>query len=139
MTRSRTIDGRTPIDGVPVGLRHWGMVRGLATDVLIAASLVLLVIVGTVAAYRQHLAYVLPRNGEIGLYIDGLSAPETDDTGTHRWTAPRTLIRFPGVGQAAYQITLTLHNPQTTSLRELSIGTEAGELARLIVPAGWRR
>ncbi|HEX6292614.1 MAG TPA: hypothetical protein VFZ66_25750 [Herpetosiphonaceae bacterium] len=115
------------------------LARSLAADLLLALSLTLLLIVGSTWSYRQRLAYALPIEHHDGLHRSGLGEAESSGNGWHRWSAPSTLIRFPGVGRAGYQVTLLFHNPSVDPPRTLTVGVGKHQLGAYALRPGWQQ
>lgn len=114
------------------------LLRGALADIAIALWLLILVAGGLVLSYRQPIAYRMPIDGNIGLYIDGLGHSEFGEGSVYRWTSPYTQIRFAGAGQASWQIAFTFHNPDTQHARTLAIGTTHTHLSTLQIAPGWQ-
>ncbi len=129
---TRRSRGRTAFDGF-----HWRpAVRSLAADLLLVLALGLLVVAGAFLSYRQIFFYDLPIRGKDGLYKDGLGRADLGGEGWQRWSNAYTLIRFPGVGRAPYQLALDFHNPRTDSPRTLTITSGDREVAHISLQRG---
>ena len=115
-----------------------GKTRRILARLLLLTAMALGVVLGTLAAYERPWSYELPIADESGLYVDGLNEVETGERGFNRWTSPYTLIRFPWVGRASYEVTVEYQNPVANG-RTLSVGAGGSHLSTLALKQGWRQ
>lgn len=115
------------------------LLHSLSSELLVAASLCLGLLLGLAFGYAVPTVYTLPFEYLDGLPTQGLGEVEYGPTGTHRWTAPEARIRVPGVGAAPGTLSLEFHNPGTEQSRRLTIRAGEHVLGHLAPRDGWQR
>jgi hypothetical protein len=113
--------------------------RLVAGDLLLIGGLLLLLLIGTTVGYWTHLEYALPQDRMIGVYVDGLGEPEQGADGDgHRWAAPFTRLRLPGLGAAAYRMETRFHNPVADHSRTATVVVGDHSLSHYRLRPGWQ-
>lgn len=90
-------------------------------------------------SYRQPLRYRLPFDQALGVPTQGVGATEQGASGWQRWLAPEARIRLPGLGQAAQQLDIDLHNPVADQPRTLTVSAGGQQLGQIALRPWWQQ